>query len=479
MAIFTPTWSKVMKLPLIRLILVAGAVGALLHLEAQDDGAKRLVREKTVAEGAGDFNSHSAKIALLVGIDDYDRDITGLPPLKYPISDVTDFERELRKQGYEVKTLVDRQATSSTIKEEILQLGKALDPGKGTFLFMFSGHGFSDGGENYLATYGTNIAEMKDRGLAVSEVEKLLKKTGAKQQVAFIDACRSDPAVKGAEKIRSFQDLADSDGLRVLYSTAPGDVSYEDDTFQHGIFSYYLLKGLQGEASGGPDGFITFDDLQIYITQQMRSYSVNKGRTQRPYAHGENSGDFLIAKRLTPAPPVAPTLISPVAPAPAGVNQFGADPPKIELGGSTKLRWKIPGATSVRIQPGFENLPADGEVTVSPKQNTEYILTAVGMNGTPPPHLMIKVTPHVWDFKALPDKVDQCGHPELTWKVEGATKTTITPNVGLVKDPASGYKFVSLTATTKFVLTAEGPGGISSREVTITVTPSGKPCTDR
>ncbi|HEY1759127.1 MAG TPA: caspase family protein [Bryobacteraceae bacterium] len=472
-----------MKLSLVRLILVASAVSALLRLEAQgtEDGAKRLVRDKAVADNASDFNSRSAKIALLVGIDDYDRDITGLPPLKYPISDVTDFERELRKQGYLVKTLVDRQATASTIKEEILQLGKALDPGKGTFLFVFSGHGFSDGGDNYLATYGTNISEMKDRGLAVSEVEKLLKKTGAKQQVAFIDACRSDPATKGADKPRTFNDLADSDGLRVLYSTAPGDVSYEDDTFQHGIFSYYLLKGLQGEASGGADGFITFDDLQTYVTQQMRSYSVNKGRTQRPYAHGENSGDFLIAKRLTPVPPVAPTLIPPNLPAPPAGGQFSADRLQIEFGESVKLRWKIPGATSVRIQfcyaichAGFESLPADGEVTVSPKENTEFLLTSDGSEPSPL-HVTVKVLPHIKYFDAPMSKIDQCNDIPLRWDVEGATKASLSPSVGAVK-AGPGYQLVKLAATTKFVLTAEGPGGVSQREFTVTVTPGTKTC---
>jgi hypothetical protein len=307
--------------------------------------------------------------------------------------------------------------------------------------------------------------------LAVSELEQLLKQTGAKQQVAFIDACRSDPDTKGADKPRSFDDLTDSEGLRVLYSTAPGQVSYEDDNLEHGIFSYFLLKGLQGEASGGNDGFITFEDLHSYVASQMRVYAVSKGHSQKPYAHGENSGDFLIAKRLTPALPVAPTLTPPKS------DQFGADPSAIELGGSTKLRWNIPGATSVRIEPGFSHMPGQGEATVSPQQNTEYILTPEGAEGAVPQRLTIRVSPHIRNFDSATPKIDHCGRAQIRWSVMGATKVSVS-GVGSV-NPVEGYKLVKPATTTKFVLTAEGPGGASHREFTITVTPNGKPCDAR
>jgi hypothetical protein len=38
--------------------------------------------------------------------------------------------------------------------------------------------------------------------------------------------------------------------IRELYSTKAGRVSYESDVLRQGIFTYYLAKGLAGEAAG-------------------------------------------------------------------------------------------------------------------------------------------------------------------------------------------------------------------------------------
>ena len=60
-----------------------------------------------------------------------------------------------------------------------------VEQGKGTAIFYFSGHGFRIGGENFLATYDTTLDKLAEDGLAVSEVQKLLAATGAKQRVLF------------------------------------------------------------------------------------------------------------------------------------------------------------------------------------------------------------------------------------------------------------------------------------------------------
>ena len=144
----------------------------------------------------------------------------------------------------------------------------------------------------------------------MTEVQKLLLETGARQRIAFIDACRNDPSgsksVNGAP--RTFSDLKPSEGLRMLYSTAPGQFSYEDETFQEGVFTHFLVDGLKGQAAG-PDGLVTFDDVNKYITREMRRYGVERGRIQLPYQQGESSGDFLLAMKqstIVPATPAVP-----------------------------------------------------------------------------------------------------------------------------------------------------------------------------
>jgi WD40 repeat protein len=100
--------------------------------------------------------------------------------------------------------------------------------------------------------------------------------------------------------------------MRILYSTAPGSVSYEDENLQHGVFTYFLMEGLKGKAANSSDGYITFDDLDAYVIREMRSYGIETGRIQKPFELGEHNGDFFIAK-----PPVSTaSIVQPTVPAP-------------------------------------------------------------------------------------------------------------------------------------------------------------------
>lgn len=311
-----------------RLTIVLSAA-LLLGSVSWGQTARRITRDDAVKD-APSLAQHT-NIALLVAIGDYDRAVSGLPPLKYPVADITPIASALKKDGFEISILTDRSATAGAVREAIGELGKALDKGQGTFLFYFSGHGFRTGTENYLATFGTTASDLANQGLSVSELEKLLVATGAKRRMAFIDACRNDPegarAVAGAgARPRSFGDLKDSEGLRVMYSTAPGEVSYEDEELQHGVFSYFLLDGLNGKAAK-PDGLITFDDLFGYVTKQMKSYGIAKRRVQTPYQSGESTGDFLLAAVNTSGATSATNVVTP-PPGPKIPDPGPATPPQ-------------------------------------------------------------------------------------------------------------------------------------------------------
>jgi hypothetical protein len=152
---------------------------------------KRLTREDA-ATRVQSFTKHT-NIALLVGIGDYDRSLTGLPPLKYPVPDITTIGRLLKQSRYEVALLTDRAATAGAIGETFREMAKAVDQGEATFVFYFAGPGFRSGSENFLATFGTTAPDLANQGPSLAEVQKMLPGTGAKQRMAFIDACRNNP----------------------------------------------------------------------------------------------------------------------------------------------------------------------------------------------------------------------------------------------------------------------------------------------
>jgi len=252
-------------------------------------------REKRITPVAGserDTFARQGRVAVLAGIGDYPR-TSSLSALRYPAADAETLTAALEAQGYNVVALKDSEATKSAVLRAIRNAGEVLDQGQGTLVFFFSGHGFEVAGKNYLATYGANSLTLSQSGLALEEVDREMRATGAARRIMWIDACRNNTA-KSAEAARSFAAFQAAAGTRILFSTRAGRVSYENDDLRHGVFTYFLLEGLRGEAAGS-DGLVTFRDLADYVTYSVRSYGLKRNEVQVPYDAGEAAGDFLLA----------------------------------------------------------------------------------------------------------------------------------------------------------------------------------------
>jgi hypothetical protein len=154
---------------------------------------------------------------------------------------------------------------------------------------------------------------------------------------------------------------------------------------------------------------------------------------------------------------------------------FKADRAQVPVGESVTLRWSAPDATSVRIAPeipGFDHTRTSGEIKVSPETNTRYALTATGLSGTATKRVTVRVVPRIAVFEAVPNALDQCKVAVLRWTIIGATGISIEPGIGPVHSP---YRVVRPQRTTRYTLKAEGPGGASTRDVTVSVTPGPGP----
>jgi hypothetical protein len=86
----------------------------------------------------------------------------------------------------------------------------------------------------------------------------------------------------------------------------------------------------------------------------------------------------------------------------------------------------------------------------------------------PAPDLPTSAAPVIEAFEAVPTSVEQCALTMLRWTVRGASAVSIAPGVGAV-ETVSGYTVVHPVQSTRYQLTAEGPGGTVSSEVTVSV----------
>ena len=157
------------------------------------------------------------------------------------------------------------------------------------------------------------------------------------------------------------------------------------------------------------------------------------------------------------------------------VIAFTASPASVSPGGAATLSWTTLGATSVTISGIAGSLPANGSRSVQPAQTTTYQLTAHGaQSATATAAVTVQVSggtsAPVITFSANTASVTAGQPVRLTWSVTNAATVVISPAPGTV--PQSGSEDVFPGAKVRYILTASGPGGSSSREVNVNVTPA-------
>jgi hypothetical protein len=150
--------------------------------------------------------------------------------------------------------------------------------------------------------------------------------------------------------------------------------------------------------------------------------------------------------------------------------EFSGSRSRIELGQSLWLRWTVTNATHMTLEPGGGDVSSNpaGQQIVYPSATTDYRLTAEGPGGTSTKTVSVHVAPAIAIFEAvrMPDSGERCRTWLLRWTIRGASYASIEPEIGAV-NPASGYKPVRPVETTHYVLTANSPGGSTTREATI------------
>jgi hypothetical protein len=148
---------------------------------------------------------------------------------------------------------------------------------------------------------------------------------------------------------------------------------------------------------------------------------------------------------------------------------FAATPTSISEGDAANLTWTTTNATSVFIDNGIGTVTANGTVSVTPSTTTTYTLTAMGIGGSTTKQASVTVTPPKpqVSFSASPRTIAEGERSTLSWSVRNATAISIDHGIG--SREASGSVAVSPETTTTYKLTATGPGGSLSAQVTVTV----------
>jgi tetratricopeptide (TPR) repeat protein len=241
--------------------------------------------------------------AIVIGINDYDAE--GILDLKYSEADALDiYDVLINNCGYDASHVFlyldgkddpteAERASSKLLRKRFFSLANPDLYGEAdTILVYFSGHGACLNGKNYIIPVdGDNDPALAETyNINLDSMLGWLGGSKFKRQVIYIDACRTKWDIHKGSPV-PFVEMAFKygTGMHVLMGTKLGKFSSEDPSLAHGVFTYYLLKGLQG-AAADEDGLITVGYVHDYVFAQMAEYSEdNIGRAQIPTAFGEGN----------------------------------------------------------------------------------------------------------------------------------------------------------------------------------------------
>jgi hypothetical protein len=228
--------------------------------------------------------------AVVIGISEYLHASSGITPLKFPHRDAIEFMNFLHSpQGggfnpANTRLLINEQATTRKIRSALFTFLKQAKKDD-LVLVYFAGHGAPEPGRPanlYLITYDSDPEDLASTAFPMWDMETALKRYIAAERVVVIaDACHS-AGVSGEAGLRS---VGNSNLINTylvnLEKTKPGrviitasetnELSREGDEWdRHGVFTYFLLKGLAGEADDDDNGVVTVSEAFHYVHNKVR-----------------------------------------------------------------------------------------------------------------------------------------------------------------------------------------------------------------
>jgi WD40 repeat protein/uncharacterized caspase-like protein len=218
--------------------------------------------------------------ALLVGVNTYIDD--ELPSLRYSALDCQGLAEALqistRNDDIYIATYHDFTQSPSLIhvQHELTTIIKGASD-RDTILFYFSGHGIINSAtqQTYLCLRDTQKHNLENTAFAVHELLHLLTQSTARHQLVWLDACHSGGmTLHGTtpQLLRVLQSAAaTSKGFYAMLSCDTNQQSWEFPQLGHGVFTYYIMRGLRGDAANN-QRVVTADGLYRYVYHQTLQY---------------------------------------------------------------------------------------------------------------------------------------------------------------------------------------------------------------
>jgi tetratricopeptide (TPR) repeat protein len=322
--------------------------------------------------------------ALVIGIGKYEK----LDPSEYLKFSETDAEAVYRvlisQQGgafpaENVVKLIGPEATLQNLQYELEQWLPLKVKEQDRVVVYFAGHGVVKGGRGYIAPWDVDPNSPETTAYPMDVLGKVLsEKVKAEWKVLLTDACHAGriTAETNDEAINTQLSQLPT-GFLNLSATGARESSFEDATLSggFGVFSYFVIQALQGQADTNCDGVITAEEFVDYVRREVSSYVKKRGtrgESQTPTDHERDYDNNMVLAAnasCSNAGVPAPTPLGSIA---IEANMDGVDVyiddryvKKIVKGEVLRLPGQATGVHTVKgIREGYE--PYTKEVLVVP-----------------------------------------------------------------------------------------------------------------
>jgi tetratricopeptide (TPR) repeat protein len=325
--------------------------------------------------------------ALVVGVAHY-KNLPDSAQLEFPERDAESIYSILISpeggnfRAENVHKLVGQKATLANLQRELETWLPGVAKENDRVVIYFAGHGFVYGGKAYLAPYDFDKDRVAATGYSMDALSAVAgSKIKAKWKVLLTDSCHSgsiNPEADVATINGTLKNLERS--LFSLTASRDRERSFESKDWGggHGIFTYYVVKGLEGAADESRDGVVTADELAEYVHREVRQ--ATQGKQNPTSERGSFDPNMLLAyipSGAAPGTPPAPKTGALIFESNTnGVEVFvdGKSIGVVNKGGNLRMPGLVPGVHTVKgVKMDYE---PDGprEETVYPGQESTVTL---------------------------------------------------------------------------------------------------------
>jgi formylglycine-generating enzyme required for sulfatase activity len=279
------------------------------------------------------------KYAFVVGVSDYFS--KSMEDLTVAEKDAKDVGEKLKSMGFEVTPCLGPEASQAKLRDSLNRFLAKLKKvnTNDIVLIMFSGHGQElsttvikpDGSKQteqfpYFCAYDSIGFDDKKhllRDKTEQQIENefhlvslnrvlgnLDESSNSVYNLLVVDACRSNPG-KGKVSGISGERAELRSGMSAFFASRSGQKSFEseDERIKNGVFTHFLLEGLNGEAEN-KDGELTWGRLVDHVTNQVEkkgpTLAGDPSRKQTPELLNKTQGRIVLSFRKQPtAKPLA------------------------------------------------------------------------------------------------------------------------------------------------------------------------------